>query len=36
MKIKMIYIHPIDQKEEGSKFFEIIGDKVFMDSTYII
>jgi hypothetical protein len=24
------------QKEEGSKFFEIIGKKVFKDSTYII
>jgi len=36
MKIKMTYIHSITQKEEGSKFFEIIGKKVFKDSTYII
>ena len=36
MKIKMTYIHPITVKEEGSTFFEIIGEKVFKDSTYII
>ena len=36
MKIKMTYTHSITQKEEGSKFFEIIGEIVFKDSTYII
>ena len=36
MKIKMTYTHSITQKEDGSKFFEIIGEKVFKDSTYII
>ena len=36
MKIKMTYTHSITQKEEGSKFFEIIGERVFKDSTYII
>ena len=35
MKIKMTYFHSITQKEEGSKFFDIIGERVFMDSTYI-
>ena len=36
MKIKMTYTHSITQKEEGSKFSEIIGQKVFKDSTYVI
>ena len=36
MKIKMTYIHSITQKEEGSKFFDIIGERVFKDSTYVI
>jgi len=36
MKIKMTYTHSITQKEEGSSFFEIIGKKVYKDSTYII
>ncbi len=36
MKIKITYIHSITQKEEGSKFFDIIGERVFKDSTYVI
>ena len=32
----MTYIYSIDQKEEGSKFFDIIGERVFKDSTYVI
>ena len=36
MKIKMTYIHSITQKEEGSKFFDMIGERVFKDSTYVI
>jgi len=36
MKIKMTYFHSITQKEEGSKFFDIIGERVFKDSTYVI
>lgn len=36
MKIKMMYTHLITQKEEGSKFSDIIGEKVFKDSTYVI
>ena len=36
MKIKMTYIHSITQKEEGSNFFDIIGERVFKDSTYVI
>ena len=36
MKIKMMYTHSITQKEEGSKFFDIIGERVFKDSTYVI
>jgi len=36
MKIKMTYTHSITQKEEGSKFFDIIGERVFKDSTYVI
>lgn len=36
MKIKMMYTHLITQKEEGSKFSDIIGEKVFKDSAYVI
>ena len=36
MKIKMTYTHSITQKEEGSKFFDITGERVFKDSTYVI
>ena len=36
MKIKMMYTHSITQKEEGSKFSDIIGERVFKDSTYVI
>lgn len=36
MKIKMTYTHSITQKEEGSNFFDIIGERVFKDSTYVI
>ena len=36
MKIKMTYIHSITQKEEGSNSFDIIGERVFKDSTYVI
>ena len=36
MKIKMMYTHLITKKEEGSKFSDIIGEKVFKDSTYVI
>ena len=36
MKVKMMYTHLITQKEEGSKFSEIIGERVFKDSTYVI
>jgi len=36
MKIKMTYIHSITQKEEGSNSFDIIGERVFQDSTYVI
>jgi hypothetical protein len=36
MKIKMRYIHSITQKEEGSNSFDIIGERVFKDSTYVI
>ena len=36
MKIKMMYTHSITQKEEGSNFFDIIGERVFKDSTYVI
>lgn len=36
MKIKMMYIHSITQKEEGSNSFDIIGERVFKDSTYVI
>ena len=36
MKIVVQYTHSITSKEEGSKFFSILGDKVFKDSTYIV
>jgi len=36
MKIKMMYTHLITQKEDGSNFFDIIGERVFKDSTYVI
>lgn len=36
MKIKMKYIHSITEKEEGSKFFSDIGERVFKDSVYVI
>jgi len=36
MKIVVQYTHSITSKEKGSKFFSILGDKVFKDSTYII
>tara|TARA_Y100000385_G_C12828977_1_gene523668 strand:+ start:48 stop:677 length:630 start_codon:yes stop_codon:yes gene_type:complete len=36
MKIKMTYIHSITQQEEGSNSFDIIGKRVFKDSTYVI
>ena len=36
MKIKMRYIHSITQKEEGSNSFDIIGERIFKDSTYVI
>lgn len=36
MKVKVEYIHSITSQEEGSKFFEFLGDKVFRDSVYII
>ena len=36
MKIKMTYIHSITQKEEGSNSFDIIGERIFKDSTYVI
>lgn len=36
MKIKMTYIHTITQQEEGSNSFDIIGERVFKDSTYVI
>ncbi|MFT4753232.1 MAG: hypothetical protein ACI85Q_000770 [Salibacteraceae bacterium] len=36
MKIKMTYIHSITQKEEGSNSFDIIGQRIFKDSTYVI
>tara|TARA_B110000459_G_scaffold177753_1_gene202531 strand:+ start:463 stop:1077 length:615 start_codon:yes stop_codon:yes gene_type:complete len=36
MKIKMAYSHSITKKEEGSNFFDIIGERVFKDSTYVI
>ena len=36
MKIKMMYTHSITQKEEGSNSFDIIGERVFKDSTYVI
>jgi hypothetical protein len=36
MKIKVEYTHTISSKEEGSMFFEILGGRIFKDSTYII
>ncbi len=36
MKIKVEYIHSITSQEEGSKFFETLGKKVFRDSVYIV
>jgi len=36
MKIKLMYTHSITQKEEGSKFFGIVGERVFKDSVYVI
>lgn len=36
MKIKVEYTHLISAKEEGSMFFEILGEKIYKDSTYII
>ena len=36
MKIKMVYVHSITQKEEGSNYFNIIGERVFKDSIYVI
>ena len=36
MKIKMTYIHSITQQEEGSNSFDIIGERIFKDSTYVI
>ena len=36
MKIKMMYVHSITQKEEGSNYFNIIGERVFKDSIYVI
>ena len=36
MKIKMTYIHSITQQEEGTNSFDIIGERIFKDSTYVI
>ena len=36
MKIKMTYVHSITEKEEGSNSFDIVGERVFKDSTYVI
>ena len=36
MKIKMTYVHSISEKEEGSNSFDIVGERVFKDSTYVI
>ena len=36
MKIKMVYVHSITQKEVGSNSFDIIGERVFKDSIYVI
>lgn len=36
MKIKVEYTHSITLKEEGSMFFETLGERVFKDSTYIV
>jgi len=32
----MTYIHSITEKEEGTNSFDIIGERVFKDSTYVI
>ena len=36
MKIVVQYTHSITSKEEESKFFSTLGNKVFKDSTYIV
>ena len=36
MKIKLMYTHSITEKEEGSNFFGIVGERVFKDSVYVI
>ena len=36
MKIKMTYIHSITQQEEGTNSFDIIGERIFKYSTYVI
>lgn len=36
MKIKVEYLHSITSKEEGSMFFDTLGERVFKDSTYIV
>lgn len=36
MKVKVEYIHPITQQEEGSSFIDIIGERVVKDSVQII
>ncbi len=36
MKIKMVYVHSITQTEVGSNSFDIIGERVFKDSIYVI
>ena len=36
MKMKMTYIHSITQQEEGTNSFDIIGERIFKDSTYVI
>lgn len=36
MKIKVEYTHLITSKEEGSTVFDIVGQRIFKDSTYII
>ena len=36
MKIKITYIHSITQQEEGTNSFDIIGERIFKYSTYVI
>ncbi len=36
MKIKVEYLHSIASQEEGSMFFDTLGERVFKDSTYIV